>query len=249
LKIAAPGTYTLRVRRLYLMRHGETLYLGGQSEDGTDLTAEGRRQIEAAAVTFDSVRLDLVVASPMRRAMGTAGIIAARQGRTIEAAPELREITPGLLDGMEVTEIFAQVLRFFSSPSVTWDTPFVGGETFRQLRDRVMRWVGGLLARPGWTDALAVAHGGANMAVFAGVLGLHEGQIPRLEQDLGCINVIDFDEGGRGVARLVNFSADDPLKAHLREPSFERLRRLLEERAGQLKGLRWAGGGRDPEIL
>ncbi len=237
------------MRRLYLMRHGETLYLGSQSDDETDLTPEGRRQIEAAAATFDGVPLDLVLASPLRRAVGTATIIARRQGgRPVEAVEELREITPGRLDGMELAEVFSQVLHFFSSPSITWDTPFVGGETFRQVRDRVMRWIEGLLGRPGWTNALAVAHGGANMAVFAGVLGLHEGQIPKLEQDLGCINAIDFDDDGRATVRLVNFSAHDPLKATQREPSFERLRRVLEERAEQLKGLRWATGDRAPEV-
>lgn len=32
--------------------------------------------------------------------------------------------------------------------------------------------------------------------------------------------------------RLVNYSAHDPLKAALREPSAERLRRILEARVG-----------------
>jgi broad specificity phosphatase PhoE len=219
------------VRRLYLMRHGETLYLGRASEDGTDLTAEGRRQIEAAAALFATVPLDLVLASPMRRAMGTAGIVAARQGRTVEAVPDLREITPGAIDGMELAEVFARVLAFFSSPTATWDTPFVGGETFRQLHARVGRVVSGLLARPGWENALAVAHGGTNMAVLAGVLGMGQGEIPRLEQDLGCINAIDFDDRGRALVRLVNLSAHDLLKAGQREPGFAHLRRTAEQRA------------------
>jgi broad specificity phosphatase PhoE len=219
------------------MRHGETLYLGRASADGTDLTPGGRRQIEVAAELLAAVRLDLVVASPMRRAMGTAGIIAARQGRTVEPIEDLREITPGPIDGMELAQVFSRVLEFFSSPEVTWDTPFVGGETFRQLRARVMRGVAGLLARPGWTNALAVAHGGANMALFAGVLGTSEGEIPRLEQDLGCINLIDFDGAGRALVRLVNFSAHDPLKEAQREPSSARLRRVLEARTrGPLRG-------------
>jgi probable phosphoglycerate mutase len=230
------------------MRHGETLYLGGASEDGTDLTPEGRRQVDVAAELFRGVRLDLVVASPMRRAQGTAGIVAARQGLPVEVSDDLREITPRIADGMDLAEIFSQVLRFFSGPEVTWDTPFVGGETFRELRARVMRFVGSLLARPGWSSALAVAHGGANMALFAGVLGLSEGEIPRLEQDLGCVNVIDFDEGGRGLVRLVNFSAHDPLKDGLREPSFERLRRVLEARAADLAGVRWRAGDGEPEV-
>lgn len=235
------------VRRLYLMRHGETLYLGRGSPDGTDLTPEGCRQIEVAADLFAGVRLDLALASPLRRAMGTAGIIAARQNLGVEPVEDLREISPGAIDGLDLAEVFARVLEFFSSPDVTWDTPFVGGETFRQLRARVMRFVAQLLARPGWNNALAVAHGGANMALFAGVLGLSEGEIPRLEQDLGCINVIDFDAAGRGLVRLVNFSAYDPLKDALREPSFERLRRVLEARGRELRSVRWPAGT-DPDV-
>lgn len=230
------------------MRHGETLYLGSASEDGTDLTPEGRRQIEAAAEMFRTIPLDLVVASPMRRAQGTAGIIAALHGRPIEVVPELREIMPAVADGMQVAEIFAQVLAFFSSPAVTWDTPFVGGETFRALRARVLGFVNALLARSEWSTALAVAHGGANLAVFACVLGLSDGEIPRLEQDLGCINAIDFDDEGRALVRLVNFSAHDPLKDALREPSFARLRRVLEARAGDLAGLTWRSTDGDPEV-
>jgi ribonuclease H / adenosylcobalamin/alpha-ribazole phosphatase len=230
------------------MRHGETLYLGRSSPDGIDLTPEGRRQIAAAAELFDAVRLDLVVASPMRRAMDTAGMIAARQQLSVEPVAELREITPGGLEGMELAEIFSQVLRFFSSPEVTWDTPFVGGETFRQLIARVRRFVETMLGRSDWTTALAVAHGGANMALIASVLGLGEGEIPKLEQDLGCINAIDFDGSGRALVRLLNLSAHDLLKAAMREPSSNRLRNLLESRGRELAGMRWRTGPDDPEL-
>lgn len=230
------------------MRHGETLYLGQASEDGTDLTPNGRRQIETVAAAFRSVTLDLVVASPMRRSRGTAGLIAAPQGLPVEVAPDLREIQPGITEGMLLSDIFAQVLDFFSSPDVTWDTPFVGGETFRALHHRTLGFVRSLLGRPGWTNALAVAHGGANMALLAGVLGLSEGEMPRLEQDLGCVNVIDFDGAGRGLVRLLNQSIEDPLKGGLREPSSARLRRVLESRADDLRGIRWQSGFGDPEI-
>jgi|SRR5438093_1368879 len=230
------------------MRHGETLYLGRGSPGGIDLTPEGRRQIAVAAELFDAVRLDLVVASPMRRAMDTAGMIASRQHLAVEPVADLREISPAGLDGMEVAEIFSQVLRFFSSPEVTWDTPFVGGETFRELIARVQRFLAMMLGRIGWTTALAVAHGGANMALIASVLGLAEGEIPKLEQDLGCINAIDFDDGGRALLRLLNLSAHDLLKATMREPSSARLRNLLEGRGRELAGVRWRTGPGDPEL-
>jgi len=213
------------------MRHGETLYLGQDCPEGLDLTLEGRRQAEAAAAVFAGLPLDLVVASPLCRAMGTARIVTAgHAGLVVEPVDDLREITPQPSADMDLAQIFAQVIEFFSNASVTWDTPFVGGETFRQVHGRVMAFLAGLQARPGWTTALAVAHGGANMALLAGVLGLAEGEIPRIEQDLGCINAIDFDPAGRPTVRLVNFSAHDPLKAVQREPSSVQLRRAFEER-------------------
>ena len=80
------------------------------------------------------------------------------------------------------------------------------------------------------------------------VIGLGEGEIPKLEQDLGCINAIDFGESDRALVRLINLSADDPLKSTLREPSFARLRNLLEARGRELAGLRWRTGEGDPEL-
>ncbi|HLK13072.1 MAG TPA: histidine phosphatase family protein [Candidatus Binatia bacterium] len=234
------------MRRLYLMRHGETLYLGAHSEDGTDLTPAGRVQVERVADTFGGVALDLLVSSPAVRARGTAQIVAARHGLEVEIDEDLREITPGRLDGMELTDIFADVVRFFSGQGVTAETPFLGGETFGQVRARTLGAVARLLARPRWTNALAVAHGGANMALLAGLLGLEGGGLPPLEQDLACINVIDFHDDGRPIVRLVNLSVHDPLKGSHREPSFERLRRVLGERGEQLRGLRWSGG--DPPV-
>lgn len=213
------------------MRHGETLYLGPDCPEGLDLTPEGQRQADAAARVFAEIPLDLVLASPLCRAMGTARLVTAGHGGlVVEPADDLREITPMPSPDMDLGQIFAQVIEFFSNPRVTWDTPFVGGETFRHVHGRVMAFLRALLARPGWTTALAVGHGGANMALLAGVLGLAEGEIPRIEQDLGCINAIDFDDAGRPVVRLVNFSAHDPLKAVLREPSSVQLRRAFEER-------------------
>lgn len=237
------------MRRLYLMRHGETLYLGGRSEDGSDLTPEGRRQAERAAEAFSGVPLDLVLSSPARRSVGTARIVADTQGVAVEVVPDLREITPGKLAGQDLGHIFSQVVTFFTGHTVTSDTPFLGGETFRVVRERTAGVVHALLGRSGWTNALAVAHGGANMALLAGVLGIDAGEIPRLEQDLACINAIDFfDDGPRGLVRLVNFSAHDPLKATILEPSSARLRRVLDEYGEHMKGVRWDHDDLDPEI-
>ncbi len=53
-----------------------------------------------------------------------------------------------------------------------------------------------------------------------------------LEQDPGCINILDVDAQGRGLLRLLNFSADDPAKRQLKRTTMEDLYESL------MRGLR-----------
>jgi broad specificity phosphatase PhoE len=127
-------------RRLYLIRHGETLYGNGPEGGlpGRELTERGYRQIEALAELLADVRLDAIYASPLGRAQATAETIARRNGATVTTVEELREIETGNVPGGgEMAEIFAAVRAFFASPETDWDTPYLGGETYRQLRERV----------------------------------------------------------------------------------------------------------------
>ena len=58
-------------RRIYLLRHGETLYQSEVSEGAIGngaLTERGSEQIAAAALLFRGVPLDRVYASPLARA-------------------------------------------------------------------------------------------------------------------------------------------------------------------------------------
>ena len=109
-------------RRLYLIRHGETLY-GGDRDGvfrGGDLTEEGYRQIEVLAELFGDVRLDAIYASPLERARATAETIARRNGTPVTIVPALREIEPGDIMpgdimGQEMAQIFTAVRAFFAS--------------------------------------------------------------------------------------------------------------------------------------
>ena len=218
-------------RRLYLVRHGETLY-GGESEGalpGSDLTEQGYRQIEALAELLQDVDIDAIYASPLGRAQATAQTLARRKGTAINTVDDLREIVPGDIAGLEMAQIFAAVRAFFASADTDWDTPYLAGETYRALRARVCSFVGSLARRTDWRRVLVVAHGGVNNAVIGHVIGAEGPRLANVEQDFGCVNIIDFF-GERPVLRLLNFTVYDPLKAALEDPSIEVLRRLLESR-------------------
>ena len=216
------------------MRHGETLYQRVANEgalgNGT-LTERGREQIAAASLLLRGVPLDAIYASPLERARETAAIIAAENGLDVRIVPELSEIIPSdeTLAQKSLTGIFKEIRRFFQTYDADWDECYLGGESFRQVYDRAGRLLRRLLDRDDWTTLLLVGHGGVNNALLAHATGTTGGRILNVEQDFGCINVIDV-MGGRPFLRMANFTLYDQLKINLREHSLDIILELLRGR-------------------
>lgn len=221
-------------RRIYLMRHGETLYQRVANEgalgNGT-LTERGREQIAAVSLLLRGVPLDAIYASPLERARETAAIVAAENGLDVRTVPELSEIIPSdeTLAQKSLTDIFKEIRRFFQTYDADWDERYLGGESFRQVYDRAGRLLRHLLDRDDWTTLLLVGHGGVNNALLAHATGTTGGRILNVEQDFGCINVIDV-MGSRPFLRMANFTLYDQLKINLREHSLDIILDLLRGR-------------------
>ena len=163
---------------IYLCRHGQTEYnrarrLQGQLE--SDLTPLGRAQ---AGAMGDLLR-DLiareppgpwrVVASPLRRARDTAGIIGARLGLPVEFDDRLMELGMGDWEGLfrddlarERPELFADRTWFFAAP---------GGETYDQVMARVSAWLAEQAAEPE-RRLIVVSHGVAGRLLRGAYAGL-----------------------------------------------------------------------------
>ena len=221
-------------RRIYLMRHGETLYQSEASEGAignSALTERGREQIAAAALLFRGVPLDRIYASPLSRAHETARIIAQEKGLDVLLSPDLREITPSekTTVSKSTAEVFQEVQRFFKNHAGNWDEPYLGGESFHQVQERGVRFLDSVLSQDDWQTILIVAHGGINNALLAYTVGVTSGRIFNIEQDFGCINIIDFVHG-RPFLRLANFTLYDQLKIKLRTHSLDVILSLLRER-------------------
>lgn len=221
-------------RRIYLMRHGETLYQSRASEGALgngELTERGREQIAAVALLFRGVPLDRVYASPLARAQETARIVAKERGLDVLLSNDLREVTPNpeVVAKLPTKETLQEVHRFFKTPQASWDEPYLGGETFREVQERGVRFFTSLLSQEDWHTVLVVAHGGINNALLAYVTGVSSGRLFNIEQDFGCINVIDFIHGSP-LLRLANFTLYDQLKINLRVHSLDIILRLLQER-------------------
>jgi broad specificity phosphatase PhoE len=97
-----------RLRRIVLVRHGET---DGESSTrfhgATDvaLSREGKAQMRTVAASFGATHFDRVVASPLRRSWCAAQIVGGGAPVTIES--DFREIDFGRWEGLTREEIQA----------------------------------------------------------------------------------------------------------------------------------------------
>jgi broad specificity phosphatase PhoE len=78
-----------------------------------------------------------------------------------------------------------------------------GGESFKDLQLRVMSKLDALLNEFKGKNILLVAHGGVNRVILFDLLRLDLQLLMRIDQNYGCVNIIDYYEEGP-VVKLVN---------------------------------------------
>ena len=172
----------MRVRRLVMLRHGQTEFNAGSRMQGqldTDLTDLGRSQALAAAEVLAKRQPLLIVSSDLRRARDTAETLAQCCGLPVRVDPRLRETHLGDWQGLTHHQVDAGSpgARLAWRDDARW-APH-GGESRVDVADRSTPLVAELVAgEPEWgvDDAerpvVLVAHGGLIAALTAALLDL-----------------------------------------------------------------------------
>jgi broad specificity phosphatase PhoE len=198
---ALPGT-TGR-RRIYLMRHGHVDYFApAVREAGTTdlvpLTALGREQALASGAALAHVRFDRALCSGLPRTQQTAEIVI---GENSDAGHLKLEIDRGFVEikGGRITapvksrEELAARMAFEFDRAAEPGARMMGGDAFAEVQARAVASMKQLLAQAGWHTALVVAHEGTNRLLLSWMTGAGLRAVQSFEQDLACINVLDFD--------------------------------------------------------
>lgn len=175
-----------RVRRLVMLRHGQTEYNAGSRMQGqldTDLSDLGREQAFAAAEVLAKRQPLAIVSSDLRRAFDTAAVLAQRAGMPVTVDVRLRETHLGEWQGLTHTDVDAAApgARLAWRENSRWAPP--GGESRVDVAARSVPLVEELIAgHPGWglgqgsddpeRPVVLVAHGGLIAALTAALLGL-----------------------------------------------------------------------------
>ena len=186
------------MKRLYLVRHGETVGSAGLAVGQTDLqlSPEGVREVETLAASWRGPAPDLLVASDLSRAARSAQILAARFGGFPTFDPRLRELSFGDWEGQPWDEIHRDDPgRLAAWGERWWEVAPPGGETYAQLARRVRAWFAELTPRAGEV-VVVVAHGGSLRALLAALLDLPPAELFQRHLDLAHVSALGA-AGGR----------------------------------------------------
>jgi len=186
---------------LYFIRHGETDFnvaqrLQGRSE--TSLNARGRTQSrEYAGILRDLFERDrhqaadyAYVSSPLLRARETMQLLRSQLGLDPGAFAiddRLAEISYGQWEGFTLAEIQARdpgVLQRRERDK--WDFMPPGGESYREVAERVAAWYATVTR-----DAVIAAHGGVARALMANFHILPEEEATHSDILQGVVYVFD----------------------------------------------------------
>jgi probable phosphoglycerate mutase len=194
-----------RTGTIYLLRHGDSRqdeikrYIG---QADLPLNADGRTQASCWRKALAHISLERIFCSDLSRSLETARIIAEGRSETVQPFHKLREINLGAWDGLsfdDVQRLYPGEFERRGADMVTYRTP--GGECFADLAARVVPLFMEIVAGSSG-NLLIVGHAGVNMVIICHILGMPLGNLFRMRQDYGCMNVIEFDSHGMRLRKM-----------------------------------------------
>lgn len=198
--------------RILLVRHGQVQWnsAGGRVERfrgriDVPLNADGEQQAGAVARRIrQEFTVDAVYSSPLQRAWRTATAIGEEVGCPVKALAGLNDQDFGDWQGLtidEVAERYPDLFALWRNQPHRLQIP--GGETFDQVRERVVAAVEDVIARHEGQTVVLVSHRAVCRVLLCAMLGLGNDAFWRIRQDNTALNVVRHQDG-RYTIELLN---------------------------------------------
>lgn len=165
----------LKIKKIYLVRHGQTDYnlqgiVQGSGIDAS-LNETGRKQADLFFEKFNSVRFDKVYTSALQRSIQSVEKFI-EMGIPHQVVPELNEINWGTREGMKITPeedaYYHDVLRQWQEGNVSLEIE--GGESPQQVFDRQTKAIELILSNTQEEQILVCMHGRAMRVLLCQML-------------------------------------------------------------------------------
>jgi probable phosphoglycerate mutase len=194
-----------------LLRHGDTALSPEHRFSGRrdlPLSARGTRQAKAAACRLAAgAPIDAVVSSPLRRAVGTADIVAAELGVAPVIDDDLGETDFGDWEGHTADEVRRQWPAEHAAWLASLDAAPPGGEAFAEVARRTRRARDTIIAAHPGETVIAVSHVTPIKVLLMLALDAPLLSMFRLHLDTASISRTDYFPNGASSVGLVNDTA------------------------------------------
>ena len=183
--------------RLYLARHGQVVGFDKLTANGhtdIDITETGVTQMNTLAERLRLVELNAIYATGLTRTEKGARIIGQYHSIPIISKTELKEIFFGDWEGMPLEEIEkkypGELDKRFAD--IAGYRPPGNGENMEDVSKRVLNCLREIIRKHEGKNILLLAHGGVNRLVLCDALGIKIASLFNIQQDYGCLNIIDY---------------------------------------------------------
>jgi broad specificity phosphatase PhoE len=173
--------------RILFARHGESVanteHVFSNQQVPHPLTELGKSQARSLADKLKSVQVNVIISSPVIRAMETTQIVCDLMGMMFSVDEALREFGMGELEGRSDSaawDMFSDLLSAWFDHGLL-EEKITGGESFVDIKKRFLPFLDGLVSRFGDTDAtiLLISHGGLYLTMLPLILVNVTGEFAR----------------------------------------------------------------------
>lgn len=155
----------MSVKKVYLIRHGETDYNRDGRLQGAlpvPLNDNGRVQAQALGLHLKRQSIEAIFTSPLSRAQETADLIGQILNASIVADKRLQEINFGQFEGLthaQIEEEYEDEYRMWNAGDMLYAVP--GGESRRSVQSRMTQAWEDITSQNGYDTVAIVSHGAA----------------------------------------------------------------------------------------
>ncbi len=202
-------------RTVYIVRHGLTSWNeAGRivGHEDLNLTDRGREQARGVARLLAPCRLDLALASPLRRTRETAGVALGERECQLTVEPRLIELALKGWEGLSRAELRDDPSwKTWLTEPHTIATP--EGERLEDVRARATAALtDGLERTPPGGGLVIFTHGGVARVLILHILGMPLSGYQKLRCDCGSVSAIEVSDRGE-LIRALALNITDPLVA------------------------------------
>lgn len=195
---------------IYFVRHGQTIWNVEKRFQGlsdSPLTELGITQAKLLGEKLKNIKFDKFYSTSLKRAYDTANYIKGNRKQKVEIFDDFVEISMGDMEGIkqeDFKKLYPEQVKNFFFNQLEYDPSSFGGESFLEVRERVIRGLNKFIElNKNYERVLVVSHGATLKTLLHYISGkdistLSDEAIPKntsytiIKYENGKFEIIDF---------------------------------------------------------